>query len=133
MFKKLMFFFRMNILLEEQNKSYFQTINILQGEIDILRQWNKELKDEKNQLQDIIYKRFNLIPDNSQVVMSESKLESVKVSSNWASIKADLERKDRLKAQDLGIVDETLKKQQEYWASKKEQIKVEEPNSGTTN
>jgi len=110
MIKKLLSFFRVNREFEEQNK-LLQNINtILQGEVNILREWNARLQRDKDKLEDVIFRKFGL----SQSTTNEpelSGLEPVRKTKNWREVQEKLENATKKP-------DPVLTEQEKHWKEK---------------
>jgi hypothetical protein len=113
-----MFFFRINKELETELNLSRTAISSLQGEIQVLKQWNEQLLKERYDLQEIIYKKFGL-RQNESIENEVTNFQPVRESRNWSDIKRKLEVASRKSEQP-----KELSEQEKHWKEKMENEKV---------
>lgn len=107
----LLYFFKNNKQLEEVNRILRSSNSILQGQVQTLQEWNVNLKQNHDKMQELLFKRFGIIRPEQETINSE-RLEQIQKSSNWRDVRSNLEKMTRTPE------DPTLKSQQEYWKNK---------------
>ena len=122
---KFLQFFRVNKSLSKQHEELSRALDQAQGRILTLQDWNKSLQEKNNQLEQIIFRRFGLIPQNGneQVEVSDK---PIIMSETWRTAQAKLQDIYRKGGPLQGKVDDILDKQNKYWDEK---LKAQEEES----
>lgn len=102
----------------------------MQGEIAILREWNHDLQEEKEELSAIVFRKFGLIPEqNNQAINPMANIPPTEVNRrNWNQIRSELEFATKVKREQV------LTDQEKYWKDKltKENDKTADKMSNKT-
>ena len=110
-------FFRVNRQILQHAKDLERSLEIAEGRILTLREWNKSLQDKNNRLEEIIYKRYGLIPQ-SESSTTEISDKPIIMSETWRTAQAKLQDIYRKGGPLQGKVDDILNKQNKYWDEK---------------
>jgi len=117
---KFLQFFRLNKSLLKQHEELSRALDIAQGRILTLQDWNKALQEENSRLEDIVFRKFGLIPQNGNE-QAEISDRPIVMSETFRTARAKLEKIYSKGGPLQGKVDDILDKQNKYWDEKLKQ------------
>jgi hypothetical protein len=86
-------------------------LNNANGQIEVLTRWNDTLRAENQELRNIIYRKFGLMPEQQQL-SQQTPQQTPQTPPSWRQVKHTLE--EAHKANRPAI----LQEQQDYWEAK---------------
>lgn len=110
-------FFRINKGLEERTREVCNSLFLAEGKAAELKEFNNYLKSKLDRLENILYKRFGLIREESNQM--EPLPESVTTVEHWHKLRDRFERAAQGKSEEQDTV---TKERQEYWRKRNEEI-----------